>query len=81
MTSVRSVIDPVCGMTIDAAVAPFIREYDGESFYLCSVECSNKFDADAAAYVAASRLSLPGWGLTPHPERVTEQFRKKSSES
>lgn len=55
MSSVRKAIDPVCGMTIDVEVAPFVKEYEGESFYLCSIECRSKFDGDAAAYVVASR--------------------------
>ncbi|NUO39754.1 MAG: YHS domain-containing protein [Gemmatimonadaceae bacterium] len=75
MSTTPHVIDPVCGMTIRATQAPFSREHAGVTYYLCSVECRAKFDADGEAYIAASRLSLPGWGQTPHPESVTEQFR------
>ena len=70
------VIDPVCGMTISIAEAPHVREHAGSNWYLCSIECCLKFDADAPAYVAAARLDLPGWGMTPHPESVREQFRR-----
>jgi YHS domain-containing protein len=70
------VIDPACGMTISAAEAPHVREHAGASWYLCSIGCCLKFDADVIAYVAAARLGLPGWGETPHPESVTEQFRR-----
>ena len=75
MSTHSDVIDPVCGMTIRTAQAPFSREHAGETYYLCSIECRAKFDADAAAYVAAARLQLPGWGETPHPDSVVEQFR------
>ena len=74
--SSHHVIDPVCGMTIVAAEAPHVREHSGATWYLCSRECCMKFDADAVAYIAAARLELPGWGLTPHPESVIEQFRR-----
>ena len=73
------VIDPVCGMTLDADQAPHVREHSGATWYLCSLACSLKFDADAAAYIAAARLDLPGWGRTPAPESVTEQFRRPKS--
>ena len=69
------VIDPVCGMTISIMQAPYFREHSGATWYLCSSECCLKFDADADAYIAAARLDLPGWGRTPHPESVIEQFR------
>ena len=72
----RDVIDPVCGMTITTVQAPFARDHAGVTYYLCSIECCGKFDADGAAYVAAARLDLPGWGETPHPESVVEQFRR-----
>ena len=75
MNSLDDVIDPVCGMTISRSSAPVIKAHGDVTFYLCSVECAAKFDADADAYAAVSRLDLPGWGMTPHPERVTKQFR------
>jgi len=62
-------------MTISTAQAPFTHEHAGTVWYLCSAECRMKFEADGAAYVAAARLNLPGWGQTPHPESVIEQFR------
>jgi YHS domain-containing protein len=76
MNSNETVIDPVCGMTMPRSAAPFVREHGGDTFYLCSAECGAKFDADADAYIAASKLRLPGWGKTPHPENVVKQFRK-----
>ena len=76
MPSENQVIDPVCGMTITKAQAPFAREYDGSTYYLCSSQCLAKFDSDADAYSATAKLDLPGWGRTPHPESVTRQFRE-----
>jgi YHS domain-containing protein len=75
MDAKEETIDPVCGMTIERSKAPFERAHSGQTFYLCSAQCTAKFDIDGDAYVAAARLSLPGWGLTPHPEHVIRQFR------
>lgn len=77
--SANHVIDPVCGMTINADWAPHQREHSGAVWYLCSMECCLKFDADAVAYITAARLDLPEWGRTPHPESVIEQFRRPES--
>ena len=49
-TEVRSVTDPVCGMTIDPAGAAGHSEYRGRTFYFCSDACKTKFDAEPAKY-------------------------------
>ena len=68
-------IDPVCGMTITVTQAPHQRVHAGATYYLCSIACALRFDADADAYATVARLDLPGWGHTPHPPAVVEQFR------
>ena len=78
MASAEHVIDPVCGMTITKEQAPFAKEHDGSTYYLCSAECLAKFEADADAFATTAKLDLPGWGQTPHPESVTRQFRDGS---
>ena len=64
--SAHEAIDPVCGMTI-AAEGAITREYEGAVYHFCSEGCAMRFDEDAIAYVAASRLGLDGWGKTPAP--------------
>jgi YHS domain-containing protein len=54
-------IDPVCGMTIPTTDA-ITHEYEGVNYHLCSAICASRFDIDAAAYVAVSRLGLEGMG-------------------
>lgn len=61
MTFSDDVIDPVCGMTITRAQAPFTSVHSGTTYYLCSVKCMWRFDADGDAYAAVARLDLPGW--------------------
>ena len=81
MTLPETVIDPVCGMTIGRSQAPFTREHGTSVYYLCSIECGKKFDADADAYAAVAGLELPGWGMTPHPENIVKQFRTDAEPS
>jgi YHS domain-containing protein len=50
------VADPVCGMLILPARAAGTRTHGDVLYHLCSVGCLRKFDADAEAYVAASRV-------------------------
>lgn len=44
------VVDPVCGMTIDPANAAEHREYQGATYYFCSANCAQRFDADPVRY-------------------------------
>jgi YHS domain-containing protein len=55
MSSEHRVLDPVCGMLIIPARAAAQREHAGQLYHLCSIGCATKFDADAVAYIAASR--------------------------
>jgi Cu+-exporting ATPase len=61
-------IDPVCGMRVDPAAAADTRQHRGTTYHFCSAWCSRKFDADADAYIAASRLRGDGEIIDdPHP--------------
>jgi YHS domain-containing protein len=56
MTSHELVTDPVCGMLIHPSKAAGVRTHESLTFHLCSHGCLLKFDADGAAYVAASKV-------------------------
>ncbi|MBP2030808.1 YHS domain-containing protein [Methanohalophilus levihalophilus] len=43
-TKVIEVKDPVCGMKIDKRTAKFKSEYEGKTYYFCSLSCKKKFD-------------------------------------
>lgn len=57
-TAVATVIDPVCGMTIDPATAVGSSSYNGETWHFCSRNCEAKFDVAPAEYVGAA--AVPG---------------------
>jgi Cu+-exporting ATPase len=47
----ESVVDPVCGMTIDPSDAAGTSQYNGETIYFCNPHCKTKFDADPERYI------------------------------
>jgi Cu+-exporting ATPase len=46
--------DPVCGMQIDSSQAPAQSQYQGQTYYFCSVECKQKFDANPKKFATAA---------------------------
>ena len=50
----QSAIDPVCGMTVEAATAQYRSLQEGETFYFCSQRCKGTFDKDPARYLGAT---------------------------
>lgn len=57
-----TVIDPVCGMTIDPAHAAATSEYDGQTIHFCAVSCKTTFDAAPEDFLepAATSCCSPG---------------------
>lgn len=54
-SDVPKTLDPVCGMTVDPATAKLHTEHAGTTYYFCSRGCLEKFTADPAKYLDASR--------------------------
>ena len=46
------VIDPVCGMRIEAEDAAATAEYEGKTYYFCSQACRDAFLADPKLFTA-----------------------------
>jgi len=47
-----SMLDPVCGMTVDPHTAKHRAEYKGHPYYFCSAGCRTKFVATPEKYLA-----------------------------
>jgi Cu+-exporting ATPase len=45
-------IDPVCGMDVDAQSAAGSYEYNGTTYYFCSMGCLEDFKEDPDSYTA-----------------------------
>ncbi len=43
--------DPVCGMQVDPATAAASSEYQGQTYYFCSMGCKRQFDKDPQSYM------------------------------
>jgi len=64
-SSEQTVIDPVCGMTVDPHQTKHRAQYGGRTYYFCSERCRNKFSAAPERYLGAgSNERAP----TPVPE-------------
>jgi uncharacterized membrane protein YraQ (UPF0718 family)/YHS domain-containing protein len=46
-------IDPVCGMTVDPAMATETATHTGTTYYFCSAGCRKEFEAHPEQYIAA----------------------------
>jgi Cu+-exporting ATPase len=49
-----AVTDPVCGMQIDSSQAAAQSQYQGQTYYFCSVECKRKFDENPQQFAKAA---------------------------
>jgi YHS domain-containing protein len=43
--------DPVCGMEVTYETAQARSEYNGQTYYFCSMSCKEDFDKDPEKYV------------------------------
>ena len=53
------VVDPVCGMTIDAADAVEHVDYQGQKYYFCNPSCFERFQANPAEFIAPRPTQAP----------------------
>ena len=44
-------LDPVCKMQVNPASAAAQSDYEGQTFYFCSMDCKRKFDATPQQYI------------------------------
>jgi xanthine dehydrogenase accessory factor len=47
-------VDPVCGMTVQAAAARYTSVYDGKTFPFCAIGCKERFDREPERYAVLS---------------------------
>lgn len=45
--------DPVCGMDVDPKTAAGESDYQGKTYYFCSLGCKRSFDKDPQKYLGA----------------------------
>ena len=62
----QTVVDPVCGMTIDPANAAGHAEHGGRTYYFCNPSCLQRFQADPVRFTAPAAAPTE----TPAANRV-----------
>jgi len=45
-----AVKDPICAMTIEESDAVGSSEYQGKTYYFCSMDCKEEFDSNPGDY-------------------------------
>lgn len=45
-------IDPVCGMTVEESDAPEQLDHGGTTYYFCSTDCREEFEANPGDYTS-----------------------------
>ena len=59
--SQKTVIDPVCGMPVDACTADLIADYKNKRFYFCAPACRQAFENDPEKYCDSTSAKRKGW--------------------
>ncbi len=54
-----TVLDPVCGMSVDPTRTAHHAEHAGHTYHFCSAHCRSKFEGNPQAYVPASAPKAP----------------------
>ena len=59
----KSVIDPVCGMTVDQHISKIVATIQGQTYYFCAAGCREAFIADPNKYLSTDPQKKKGlWG-------------------
>ena len=63
ITSTKTVVDPVCGMTVDPCKTELTAEYEDKRYYFCAAGCLEAFEKNPAKYKNVTVAGKKGiWG-------------------
>lgn len=65
--------DLVCGMMVDPDTAPARSTYQGTTYYFCTVECRDLFEANPARYTSRSGADVADDELEKHEPAFTKK--------
>ncbi len=68
-----TVLDPVCGMTVDPATAKNRLIYQGHEYFFCGARCRERFNADPESFLKPKEPAPPApagtiYTCPMHPE-------------
>ncbi len=59
----NTVLDPVCGMTVNQRITEIATTIQGQTYYFCAEGCRKEFVADPQKYLNPAPLKKKGlWG-------------------
>ncbi len=58
-TGHNTVVDPVCGMSVDPASTAYSAEHHGQRYHFCSEGCRTKFVASPSTYLQPAQTKVP----------------------
>jgi YHS domain-containing protein len=56
----EQLIDPVCGMRMEAEQAPAVASYEGRGYYFCSDTHKDEFERNPAYFAEKARIEETG---------------------
>ncbi len=62
--------DPVCGMSVDPAMAAGHSEFHGQTYYFCALHCKKRFDQAPESFLQGAKAPVS----PEHPERSVRDF-------
>ena len=65
LTPTATVVDPVCGMSIDPSTAAGKHTYKDTTYYFCNPGCLARFQADPEKYLQPTRADRPADAAVP----------------
>ena len=74
--SSTSVLDPVCGMTVEPESAAGSFEYQGQTYYFCSTHCLHRFQKDPESFLNKSATAPQPIGITRQSKPATATVQK-----
>ena len=51
--------DPVCGMDVDPKHAAGKADYQGKTYFFCSLGCKKEFEKNPVKYLGESKIKKP----------------------
>ena len=57
----NSVLDPVCGMTVNQHITEIVTSIQGQTYYFCAEGCREAFVADPQKYLNPAPQRKKGW--------------------
>lgn len=64
--------DPVCGMIVNFKIPPETSDFNGQTYYFCSLGCKEDFDRDPAHYLSGSESRENTAGTDSHVPNQSE---------